>query len=90
VLFYSRTDTVAHRSAAVNRLSYLYDNVGSDSDSIGCFQQRAVYYPNIAADMSPAASAGQFLSKMVGITGWQTMDVGTLCQKVQVSAYPTR
>jgi hypothetical protein len=72
------------------RFNYPYDNVGSDSDSVGCFQQRAVYYTNIAADMSPAASAGQFLSKMVAISGWQTMDVGTLCQKVQVSAYPSR
>jgi hypothetical protein len=47
-----------------------------------------VYYPNIAADMDPARSAAQFFAIMKGISGWQTMNVGTLCQDVQKSAYP--
>lgn len=47
-----------------------------------------MYYPNIAADMNAAESAAQFFAIMKGISGWQTMDVGTLCQKVQKSAYP--
>ena len=64
--------------------------MGSDHDSVGIFQQRVTYYPNIAADMDPAQSAGQFFNVMVTISGWQTMDVGTLCQDVQKSAYPTR
>lgn len=71
-------------------LNYPYDKIGSDHDSIGIFQQRASIYTNIAADMDPAQSAGQFFKVMEGISGWQTMDVGTLCQKVQKSAYPTR
>lgn len=71
-------------------LNYPHDKVGSDHDSVGIFQQRAIYYPDIAADMDPAKSAGQFFAKMVGISGWESMDVGTLCQKVQVSAYPDR
>lgn len=71
-------------------LNYPHDAIGSDSDSVGIFQQRAVYYPNISCDMDAACSAGQFFDKMVNIAGWQTMDVGTLCQKVQVSAYPAR
>jgi hypothetical protein len=49
-----------------------------------------MYYPDIAADMDAAGSAAQFFSKMKGISGWKTMDVGTLCQKVQGSAYPDR
>lgn len=64
--------------------------MGSDYDSVGIFQQRAVYYPDIAADMDPAQSAAQFFSKMQNISGWEDMDVGTLCQKVQGSAYPSR
>jgi hypothetical protein len=69
--------------------NYPYDNVGSDYDSVGCFQQRVSGYP-ISSAMVPELSAEQFLARMVGISGWQTMDVGTLCQKVQVSAYPDR
>ncbi|EPS31839.1 hypothetical protein POX_d05969 [Penicillium oxalicum] len=71
-------------------LNYPHDAVGSDHDSIGIFQQRAMYYPNIAADMDAAKSAAQFFQKMKSISGWQTMAIGTLCQKVQVSAYPDR
>ncbi|KAL2163601.1 hypothetical protein VTH06DRAFT_5659 [Thermothelomyces fergusii] len=71
-------------------LNYPHDGLGTDHDSIGIFQQRAIYYPDIAADMDPARSAAQFLAKMKTISGWQTMDVGQLCQKVQVSAYPDR
>jgi hypothetical protein len=70
--------------------NYPYDAVGSDYDSIGIFQQRAEYYPDIAADMDPARSAAQFFSGMTSISGWETMDVGELCQAVQKSAYPDR
>lgn len=77
-------------NAVPSSLNYAHDAVGSDHDSIGIFQQRASIYTNIAADMDPARSAGQFFSVMKGISGWQTMDVGTLCQKVQKSAYPDR
>ena len=49
-----------------------------------------MYYTDIAADMDPARSAAQFFAKMKKISGWQSMAVGTLCQKVQVSAYPDR
>lgn len=54
------------------------------------FQQRKLYYPNIAADMDPARSAGQFFNEMVKVKGWKTMDVGKLCQAVQRSAFPGR
>ncbi|EAW15359.1 uncharacterized protein ACLA_060270 [Aspergillus clavatus NRRL 1] len=71
-------------------LKYKHDAVGHDYDSVGIFQQRAIYYPDIAADMDPARSAAQFFAKMKNISGWKTMNVGKLCQKVQVSAYPDR
>lgn len=71
-------------------MNYPHDAVGSDHDSVGIFQQRAMYYPNIAADMDAALSARQFFKKMKGIKGWKSMAVGKLCQKVQVSAYPDR
>jgi hypothetical protein len=71
-------------------LDYPHHATGSDHDSIGIFQQRASIYTNIAADMDPAQSAAQFFTEMKKISGWQTMDVGTLCQKVQRSKYPDR
>ncbi|KAJ5405808.1 hypothetical protein N7465_007092 [Penicillium sp. CMV-2018d] len=71
-------------------LNYPHDAVGSDYDSVGIFQQRAVYYPDIAADMDAAKSAAQFFKGMKNVSGWKTMEVGKLCQKVQGSAYPSR
>jgi len=47
-----------------------------------------MYYKNILCDMQAACSASQFFTGMKGIKGWQSMDVATLCQKVQRSAYP--
>lgn len=71
-------------------MKYPHDKVGSDHDSVGIFQQRAMFYKDIAADMDAGKSAGQFYEKMKGISGWKSMDVGKLCQKVQGSAYPSR
>ena len=77
-------------NAVPSSLNYPYDKIGSDYDSIGIFQQRASIYTNIAADMDPARSAAQFFTGMKAISGWQTMNVGDLCQAVQKSAYPDR
>ncbi|OQE40356.1 hypothetical protein PENCOP_c006G04702 [Penicillium coprophilum] len=71
-------------------LKYPHDAVGSDYDSVGIFQQRAIYYPDIAADMDAAKSAAQFFKGMKNVSGWKTMEVGKLCQKVQGSAFPSR
>lgn len=77
-------------NAVPESLKYPHDRIGSDHDAIGIFQQRASIYRNIAVTMSPAGSAGQFFAEMKKISGWRTMAVGTLCQKVQRSAYPDR
>ncbi|KAF3384370.1 hypothetical protein F1880_002065 [Penicillium rolfsii] len=71
-------------------LNYPHDAVGSDQDSVGIFQQRAMYYPDIAADMDATKSAAQFFKNMKNISGWKSMAVGALCQEVQGSAYPSR
>jgi hypothetical protein len=70
-------------------LDYPHDAVGDNYDSLGIFQQRYIYYPNMAADMDPAQSAEQFFAQMVKFSGWQTMNVATLCQDVQKSGDPT-
>jgi hypothetical protein len=76
--------------AVPQSLKFPHDRIGSDHDSIGIFQHRASIYKNIAADMDPAQSAQLFLTDMKKVRGWETMAVGTLCQKVQRSAYPDR
>jgi hypothetical protein len=63
--------------------------LGSDHDSIGIFQQRASIYKDIACDMKADCSARQFFRAMMAVKGWKTMDVATLCQRVQSSTYPT-
>lgn len=47
------------------------------------FQQRPEWYPNIAVDMDPAGSTGQFLDAMKQVNGWEWMEVSALCQQVQ-------
>lgn len=64
-------------------LSQPHDIVGGDQDSVGLFQQRPDFYPNVAADMDPAQSTAQFFTGMKAVGGWQTMDVSTLCQTIQ-------
>ncbi|KAF7548361.1 hypothetical protein G7046_g8703 [Stylonectria norvegica] len=64
-------------------LNYPHDLVGGDQDSIGMFQQRPEWYPDIAKDMSAAGSTAQFLAAMVQIAGWQTMEISALDQAVQ-------
>ncbi|GJN71197.1 hypothetical protein PLICBS_005259 [Purpureocillium lilacinum] len=70
-------------------LKYKNDGLGSDHDSIGIFQQRAMYYKDIKCDMDAACSASLFFKGMKAVKGWQKMDVATLCQKVQRSAVPS-
>jgi hypothetical protein len=74
--------------AVPSSLNYPHDGMGSDHDSVGLFQQRAEYYPNIQCDMEAGCSASEFYKGMQAISGWQTMAVGALCQAVQKSAYP--
>ncbi|KAK8149327.1 hypothetical protein G3M48_007415 [Beauveria asiatica] len=64
-------------------MNYPHDLVGGDQDSIGMFQQRPEYYPDIAADMSAAGSTRQFLAAMKQVPNWQTMEVSALDQAVQ-------
>lgn len=77
-------------NAVPQSLKYPHDRVGSDGDHIGLFQQRASIYKNVGCDMNAACSTGQFFNEMKKIKDWQTMSIGTLCQKIQRTAYPDR
>ncbi|POR31503.1 Uncharacterized protein TPAR_08280 [Tolypocladium paradoxum] len=67
---------------------YWNEGVGADYDSVGIFQQRAQFYPDVGCSMAATCSAGQFFRVMTTVGGWQTMDVAVLCQAVQLSEIP--
>lgn len=60
-----------------------HDIVGGDQDSVGIFQQRPGYYPDVAADMSPSGSAAQFIARLKAVPGYETMEPSALAQMVQ-------
>ncbi|KAJ6783785.1 hypothetical protein PWT90_04388 [Aphanocladium album] len=64
-------------------MQYRHDREGGDQDSVGMFQQRPQWYPDIARDMDPAGSTAQFLDAMLRVPGWQNMETSALCQEVQ-------
>ncbi|TWU78557.1 hypothetical protein ED733_003243 [Metarhizium rileyi] len=71
-------------------LTYEHERLGYDGDSVGLFQQRALFYTDIKCSMDAVCSAHQFLARMKEIPEWETIDVGTLAQKVQRSEQPER
>jgi murein DD-endopeptidase MepM/ murein hydrolase activator NlpD len=69
--------------------SSLINLAGGDRDSVGLFQQRPSQGWGTPAQLhDPAYAATTFYTKLLTITGWQTMTVTRAAQAVQVSAYP--
>lgn len=75
-------------NAVPSSMGMPYDHVGSDQDSVGLFQQRAVFYTDIACTMDAGCSAGLFFNDMKAIGGWQGMGVAALSQAIQRSEIP--
>jgi hypothetical protein len=64
----------------------------TDHDSVGLFQQRASW-GTTAQRLDPQWATNAFLNKMLSLYpdgSWQTTQIGTVCQAVQVSAFPDR
>jgi hypothetical protein len=88
---------MAANSSVPDSLNYPHDEVGSDYDSIGLFQQRNAW-GSVQCRMDPACSAGLFfLGGAGGQRGLTAFDYnsdaqspGSYAQAVQVSAYPDR
>ena len=76
-------------NAVPESLSFRHDAVGSDSDSIGLFQQRQAGWGTVEDRMTPFKSAGMFFDRLKQFD-WENMDPGAAAQKVQVSAFPDR
>lgn len=81
--------------AVPESLNYSHDTYpdgtvpSGDHDSVGLFQQRAGW-GSVAERMNPNKSAALFINALLDKGGWQKMANGSLCQAVQVSAYPDR
>ena len=60
---------------------------GGNGDSAGLFQQRPSW-GTLAQRTTPTYAATAFYSRLLGVTGWQTMPLTVAAQTVQVSAYP--
>ena len=63
-----------------------------DHDSLGLFQQRASW-GTASQRLDPVWATNAFLNKMISEypnESWMTAQIGTVCQTVQVSAYPSR
>lgn len=71
-----------------------HEGVGHDHDSVGLFQQRPLppdgdgTWGTVAELMTPTIAATRFYQKMITITGWQSLPLTVVAQRVQQSAYP--
>ncbi|WP_025274186.1 M23 family metallopeptidase [Haloglycomyces albus] len=66
-----------------------HDDVGTDHDSVGVFQQRvSMDWGPIEDLMDPYASANLFYDALMELNDWKTMSPYVAAQKVQKSAYP--
>ena len=77
--------------AAAMQESKLTNLAGGDRDSVGVLQQRPSQgYGNpkgsAASLQNPTEATKEFLDRLVKIDGWQSMDLSTVVQAVQISA----
>jgi len=72
-------------------LKYPYDAIGSDSNSVGLFQQRDPWWGTVADRMDPARSAAMFYHALARLDyNSNVHPPGWYAQQVQQSAYPDR
>jgi hypothetical protein len=82
-----------HANRAVpTSLLYPHDDIGSDHDSVGLFQQRDNgAWGSVSDRMHAYRSADMFFSAMKSeYPNWDSMSPGRVAQGVQSSAYPSR
>ncbi len=78
---------VLANSDVAESMNIPHEDVGSDHDSVGLFQQRLHWGP-VDELMDPHASAEKFFEVLEDVPDWQEMPVTVAAQTVQVSAYP--
>lgn len=84
-----RAAVIAVATAIVE--SQLYNVAHGDRDSLGLFQQRpSAGWGTPAQILNPASSSAAFYQRLVDISGWAQLPLGTAAQAVQRSAFPDR
>lgn len=81
-------------------LDYPHEAVGSDASSVGLFQQQA-WWGTMGSStwqtdpkgtmkrlMDPVFGSQQFYSRLVSVSGWESLPPGTVAQTIQGSARP--
>lgn len=64
------------------------DGLGKDKDSVGLYQQRALWWGDTKGSMDPFTATQRFLAVMVRNTpGWFVGDESTTCQNTQGSQF---
>ncbi|MGP5319149.1 peptidoglycan DD-metalloendopeptidase family protein [Arthrobacter rhombi] len=81
--------TMYANSGLPKSLKLPHQNVGSDHDSVGLFQQRPSQgWGSIKELMSVDPSTGAFLDALGLVKGWEGMSLSEAAQEVQRSAFP--
>jgi hypothetical protein len=67
-----------------------HEGAESNYDSLGLFQQRPSQgWGSPAQLMDPADSSARFYTKLMRISGWESLSIGSAAQAVQRSAFPS-
>jgi hypothetical protein len=75
--------------AVPDSFNYPHQGQGMDYDSCGLFQQRtSMGWGTVAQIMDPIYSSTKFYKSLVGVGGWQSMELTLAAQAVQGSAFP--
>lgn len=73
----------AYQESDIRNLDY------GDRDSLGLFQQRPSYgWGTEEQIMDPWYSSGRFYEELVKFSGWESVDINDMAQKVQRSGFP--
>lgn len=79
------------RKVVMKSMDFPHEEVGSDWDSIGLFQQRpSAGWGDVKQIMTKSYAADKFYDSLVKIQGWEKLSYGEAAQRVQVSAFPDR
>ncbi|TFV91187.1 M23 family metallopeptidase [Blastococcus sp. CT_GayMR16] len=79
--------TAEQAAVTATSLTYPYDGLGSDYDSVNTFQQRWIAgWGTVAQLMDPVYAAEAFYRRLVEVPNWQTIPLTDAAQAVQISA----
>lgn len=64
-----------------------HEGTGTNYDSVGIFQQRVSIWGTVEQLMDPAVASAKFYTRLMKVSGWQSMSITGAAQAVQRSAF---